>query len=322
MDCPVDAFVIYIIFNFEVIRSQFHNFFFLFRFHVFNNNKSSESVPHRHKTQQHHSLPQQQQQQHSIDQQDKQQSPPQQSPENENNTEANPQSPLSSGSSSSPSSSSRPLPPGDTPPVQERIYALPQDLRHPRGWLVDLINYFGRLGGFDRLLDRFHSGQNLSVPIMCSLLRPFGFCFEYLTATTIETYFMPIIDMVPGFLENLTDDELKKEAKIETKNDALSTIIKAIKALATRIPSRQDTAKNLEIFRLKMILRLLQMSSFNGKMNALNEVNKVISNVNYPVHRQAPVSSIDGHDDEDWLTAHRFAVSAYWNIIFFKKKKY
>ena len=197
-------------------------------------------------------------------------------------------------------------PPATMVPPQERVYALPQDHRHPRGWLVDLINYFGRLGGFDGLLERFQGGRNLSVPVICSLLRPFGQCFEYLTINTIETYFMPIIDLVLNILENLTDEELKKEAKIEAKNDALSTIIKAIKGLASRIPSRQETAKNLEIFRLKMILRWLQISSFNGKMNALNEVNKVISNVNYPVHRQPSISGVMQEED-DWLTANRFA---------------
>lgn len=33
----------------------------------------------------------------------------------------------------------------------------------------------------------------------------------------------------------------------------------------------------LEMFRLKMILRLLQMSSFNGKMSALHEINQLIA---------------------------------------------
>lgn len=61
--------------------------------------------------------------------------------------------------------------------------------------------------------------------------------------------------MVPQFLENLTDEELKKEAKNEAKNDALSMIIKSLKNLASRVPGQEETVKNLEIFRLKMILR-------------------------------------------------------------------
>lgn len=61
--------------------------------------------------------------------------------------------------------------------------------------------------------------------------------------------------MVPDVLDNLTDDELKKEAKNESKNDAISAIIKAAKSLASRVPNQEETIKNLEIFRLKMILR-------------------------------------------------------------------
>jgi ubiquitin carboxyl-terminal hydrolase 9/24 len=51
------------------------------------------------------------------------------------------------------------------------------------------------------------------------------------------------------------------------------------------------------------IHRLLQISSFNGKMNALNEVNKVISSVSYYTHRHG------NPEEEEWLTAERMAVS-------------
>ncbi|XP_059534871.1 probable ubiquitin carboxyl-terminal hydrolase FAF-X isoform X8 [Myotis daubentonii] len=131
--------------------------------------------------------------------------------------------------------------------------------------------------------------------------KPFGQSYEFLTLHTVKKYFLPIIEMVPQFLENLTDEELKKEAKNEAKNDALSMIIKSLKNLASRVPGQEETVKNLEIFRLKMILRLLQISSFNGKMNALNEVNKVISSVSYYTHRHG------NPEEEEWLTAERMA---------------
>jgi len=49
--------------------------------------------------------------------------------------------------------------------------------------------------------------------------------------------------------------------------------------------------------------RLLQISSFNGKMNALNEVNKLIANVTYNMHRHSQM------DLDEWLTAEKVAVS-------------
>lgn len=59
-------------------------------------------------------------------------------------------------------------------------------------------------------------------------------------------------------------------------------------------------------FQMPMFFRrLLQISSFNGKMNALNEVNKVISSVSYYTHRHG------SPEEEEWLTAERMAVRAH-----------
>ncbi|EHB05962.1 Putative ubiquitin carboxyl-terminal hydrolase FAF-X [Heterocephalus glaber] len=184
---------------------------------------------------------------------------------------------------------------------EDELFARSPDPRSPKGWLVDLLNKFGTLNGFQILHDRFINGSALNVQIIAALIKPFGQCYEFLTLHTVKKYFLPIIEMVPQFLENLTDEELKKEAKNEAKNDALSMIIKSLKNLASRVPGQEDTVKNLEIFRLKMILRLLQISSFNGKMNALNEVNKVISSVSYYTHRHG------NPEEEEWLTAERMA---------------
>ncbi|XP_030838236.1 probable ubiquitin carboxyl-terminal hydrolase FAF-X isoform X3 [Strongylocentrotus purpuratus] len=182
------------------------------------------------------------------------------------------------------------------------IFARPPDIRNPKGWLVDLLNRFGALGGFDILQERFlDESQSLNVPIIHALLRPWGQCYELITQHTVQTHFMPIVDRVVAYLDGLSDDELKKESKNEARNDALSSIIKALRNLVSKVPNQEEKIKNLEMFRLKMILRLLQISSFNGKMNALNEVNKVIANVTYYTHKQT------GVDEEEYLTAERMA---------------
>lgn len=108
----------------------------------------------------------------------------------------------------------------------------------------------------------------------------------------------------------MTDEELKKEAKNELKNDSISCIIKAAKCLVSRVPGKEETYKDLEIFRLRMILRLLQISSFNGKMNALNEVNKVIASVTYYPHRHTPL------EEDEWLTPERMAVNTRFIVTF------
>ncbi|OWF40886.1 probable ubiquitin carboxyl-terminal hydrolase FAF-X isoform X2 [Mizuhopecten yessoensis] len=191
--------------------------------------------------------------------------------------------------------------PANTTVADDVLYARPPDPRTPRGWLVDLVNKFGTMEGFSILLERFTGGPQLSVPVIAALIKPFGQCAEVLTPHCVEKYFMPIVAVVPKFLDSLTDEELKKESKTEAKNDALSSIIKALKQLVYRLPNQDEKIKALETFRLKMILRLLKISSFNGKMNALNEVNKVIANVSFQSSRHSQV------DEDEWLTAEKMA---------------
>ena len=124
--------------------------------------------------------------------------------------------------------------------------------------------------------------------------------------------------MVPKFFENLSDEDIKKECKSESKNDSISTVIKWLKLLATRVQNQEELCKNLEILRLKTILRILKFASFNGKMNALNEVNKVISNITYNIQLKATPTSVSADPsnssfnrtdhEEEWLTSDRMAL--------------
>lgn len=226
----------------------------------------------------------------------------------------------------------------------------PPEPRSPRGWLVDLINRFGQFGGFDNLLDRFNAGiaelkasaidtgntssaddleqkrkissastmtglgesNKITLNLIYSLLRPFGQCYELLTVPTIERYFMPIWEVVLGLMDGLSDEDLKREAKPEGRSDSINGIVKAARALASRLPNQEHLIKDLEMFRLKMILRLLKVSGFNGKMNALNEINKMINAVTYLPHCVQPAGGVgQSEEDMDWLNAERMAVSYF-----------
>ena len=113
-------------------------------------------------------------------------------------------------------------------------------------------------------------------------------------------------------LESLTDDDLKREAKNEAKNKSFPSLFRVSSpakkstfhlnyfitkvfesCLSGRSGSKGDDSKSggveneddIEVRRwihkfkntlIYSIRRLLQISSFNGKMNALNEVNKMV----------------------------------------------
>ncbi|CAB3237376.1 unnamed protein product [Arctia plantaginis] len=126
-------------------------------------------------------------------------------------------------------------------------------------------------------LEQTMSGET-RVTAVWQLLRPLGLCHELLTSHTVTTYLLPVLECIPTLLESLTDEELKREARgSENKTDTVSCLIRACKYVSVKTPHHHSLLKSLEMFRLKMILRLLQMSSFNGKMSALNEINQLIS---------------------------------------------
>ncbi|XP_050553146.1 probable ubiquitin carboxyl-terminal hydrolase FAF-X isoform X2 [Spodoptera frugiperda] len=126
-------------------------------------------------------------------------------------------------------------------------------------------------------LEQSTSGET-RVATVWQLLRPLGLCHDLLTSHTVTTYLLPVLECIPTLLESLTDEELKREARgSENKTDTVSCLIRACKYVSVKTPQYHSLLKSLEMFRLKMILRLLQMSSFNGKMSALNEINQLIS---------------------------------------------
>lgn len=141
--------------------------------------------------------------------------------------------------------------------------------------ILDLINYFGNNSGFDTILFRLRSGE-LSLNKILAYLKPLNTCLHFLTFKSLELYIVPILETVPLIIQNLSDEELKKEVKNEGKSDVISNIIKILRNFSLKLPLENEFTKCLDFLKLKILSRLLEISSFNGKMNALNEINKLI----------------------------------------------
>ena len=78
-------------------------------------------------------------------------------------------------------------------------------------------------------------------------------------------------DKIITFLDELSDDALKKEATTEAKSDTFSSIMKSLRHLCRRVPARED----IESFRLKMILRWVRVRAYNLEVSLefVSEVN-------------------------------------------------
>lgn len=52
---------------------------------------------------------------------------------------------------------------------------------------------------------------------------------------------------MPSILESLSDDELKKEAKLESKNDCVGGIVRAARNLARRLNKQDGLVKGANV---------------------------------------------------------------------------
>eukprot|EP00051_Salpingoeca_urceolata_P010816 m.132959 g.132959 ORF g.132959 m.132959 type:complete len:2404 (+) comp16869_c0_seq3:193-7404(+) len=175
----------------------------------------------------------------------------------------------------------------------------------PHGWLVDIYNQFGELGGFDFLVEyiRRQGGEELVPWHLACLVGPFGDGAFLLTPSCCTKYFEPLRVMTLEFLSGLQGESLKKHTKNLAQNDALSCICSGFKNLSFRYRPVAEASREFDSLLLSTILKLLQGESYNGVMYALNEMRSLINDVSKLVDPRFP-----GHRHADeWLTKERLA---------------
>lgn len=121
--------------------------------------------------------------------------------------------------------------------------------------LLDFINQFRDFGDFKMTWARFIEGENkLSIAALMPLLKAWDLCYEECSTITVSNYFA--LTIVSHFVLIF-----------------FSSIVVARIAFRT-------ISTYLVLFPVDHLFRLLNVNSFNSKMDVLNELNKLLFNVN------------------------------------------
>lgn len=101
---------------------------------------------------------------------------------------------------------------------------------------------------------------------LTALFQPFSVCEDYINPIYFKQELSKCILRAMRFIHELSDDKLK-----DKEVGCVSDLLKAIKTLLVRCSLREliTTVDNL---RLDTTIRMLNISHFNAKMNALKEV--------------------------------------------------
>ena len=91
-----------------------------------------------------------------------------------------------------------------------------------------------------------------------------------------------------------------KFAKKEELNDSMVVINEAIRCALSRKFYKEKVIQSPELLKLKKMFKTFKRSSLNEKLNILNEINELITNINS--------ESYLSHEDEGLLSVNKVAV--------------
>uniref|UniRef100_A0A673IBS6 Ubiquitin carboxyl-terminal hydrolase 24 n=1 Tax=Sinocyclocheilus rhinocerous TaxID=307959 RepID=A0A673IBS6_9TELE len=129
--------------------------------------------------------------------------------------------------------------------------------KEPHGWLVDLVNRFGEMGGFTAIQCKLNQDE-MEIGCVSALVQPLGMCAEYLNSSLVQVNFdSPVY--VSFSLKRLV---------------SIPELLSAIKLLCMRF--QRELVNIVDDLRLDILLRMLKTPHFSAKMNSLKEVTKLI----------------------------------------------
>uniref|UniRef100_A0A672TDQ5 Ubiquitin carboxyl-terminal hydrolase 24 n=1 Tax=Sinocyclocheilus grahami TaxID=75366 RepID=A0A672TDQ5_SINGR len=141
-------------------------------------------------------------------------------------------------------------------------------LNEPHGWLVDLVNQFGEMGGFTAIQCKLNQ-EEMEIGCVSALVQPLGVCAEYLNSSLVQPMLDPVIHKMITYVQNLEEKDLKDKRLV-----SIPELLSAIKLLCMRF--QRELVNIVDDLRLDILLRMLKTPHFSAKMNSLKEVTKLI----------------------------------------------
>ncbi|RXN05544.1 ubiquitin carboxyl-terminal hydrolase 24 isoform X3 [Labeo rohita] len=140
--------------------------------------------------------------------------------------------------------------------------------KEPHGWLVDLVNRFGEMGGFTAIQCKLNQ-EEIEIGCVSALVQPLGVCAEYLNSGLVQPMLDPVIHKMITYVQNLEEKDLKDKRLV-----SIPELLSAIKLLCMRF--QRELVNVVDDLRLDILLRMLKTPHFSAKMNSLKEVTKLI----------------------------------------------
>ncbi|KAL6065920.1 USP domain-containing protein [Balamuthia mandrillaris] len=188
--------------------------------------------------------------------------------------------------------------------MKRDYYRLPKaDVITPH-YIINL-NYFGKRGGFDAIIERVKDKENpTTLGFLEALVRAVGNMSEYLSNEFVKEYIPILKDTVFGFLLSVSrDNNMERNARIRFKD-----IGKTMKLLLALVMDEDEIDQLVEEFNLNHALMSFQSANLERRLQGLKHIRKMVTRAT-PKDDKKSITSIM------WNKAKAAAASATATVV-------
>ena len=153
----------------------------------------------------------------------------------------------------------------------------------PYGWLSDSLNAFATDGGFNSVnlhVQNLRRQDALPADVAVAAILVFKNCTTLMHQSAATELAAPVINTCVDVINNLTGKPLRDLATYLVQNESvLPEVASAIKTFRSKVMDQNAAEGDSFQFLMGIVLKLLKGDSYNGVMFALNEVKRILDDV-------------------------------------------
>lgn len=156
---------------------------------------------------------------------------------------------------------------------QAKVYSIPRIRKCQSRCLIDLLNLFGNLGGFELILKYFEEEQ-LNFDILSALMKLVGQNWMTYTKDFIHEQGPLFTQKAEQRIKNASDAQLR-----DIKRERIENIFNAIDNLKKRVMEKDQREKQAELFKLEISLMCLKSGFLNRRIQGIKELSNVTRSI-------------------------------------------
>jgi len=184
---------------------------------------------------------------------------------------------------------------------------VPRNFKCTSRHFINFINFFGNEQGFDKileLLENAESSENVDIMVLINLSILISLPAIVYHKTFVQEYGDRIIKAIKARLLGSQDKSIR-----DIDKEKVGVLYGTISGMQRRFMEREDSQRELEIFKLEMCKKYLKSDLLEPRITAIRELNSIIdNNKSYSLTKALTLDFII-----NWMTENN-VINTIWDV--------